>query len=100
MKRLVRVGSGGSKQGGKGFWSSQRIVLFFLLSLALIFGMLVQHYYLGPLLSGGCVEELRICKSQVQVLDEENKACYQQNYDLNRLLTPCIRDLQRWEESG
>lgn len=84
---------------GRSFWSSSRIITVFLILFGIIIGMLIQHYYIEPALGETCVEELRICKSQVQVLDEENEACYLRNYDLNRLLTACEYNLRRYQET-
>jgi hypothetical protein len=80
------------------FWSSKRILTFFLILFGIFVGMLVQHYYLEPLLSNGCIDDLRFCKTQVSVLDEENSACYQQNYDLDRRLNYCERDLELYRQ--
>ncbi|MDP6671209.1 MAG: hypothetical protein QGI60_05360 [archaeon] len=82
------------------FWSSKRIVTFFLILFGIFVGMLVQHYYLEPLLSDDCVDDLRFCKTQVSVLNEENNSCYQQNYDLDRLLKDCERNLELFREQG
>lgn len=77
----------------KKFWNSKRILTAFLIIIGIILGMLLQHYYIEPALGQTTFQELKICKAQNQVLDEENDACYQQNYDLNRMLADCERDL-------
>jgi len=82
------------------FWSSKRIITFFLILFGIFVGMLVQHYYLEPLLSDECIDDLRFCKTQVLVLDEENNACYQQNDDLNTLLKECERNLGLYRQQG
>lgn len=88
-----------SERSGKSFWSSKRIIIVFLVFLGLIVGMLIQHYYVEPVIGERCLGDLSICKSQNQVLDEENNACYQKNYDLNRPLADCQRDLRFFEQS-
>tara|TARA_Y100000310_G_scaffold336351_1_gene420620 strand:- start:1799 stop:2086 length:288 start_codon:yes stop_codon:yes gene_type:complete len=88
-----------SERSGKSFWSSKRIITVFLIIFGVILGMLLQHYYIEPALGSGCLDDLLICKAQVQVLDEENEACYQQNYDLNRMVTSCEYDLRRYQET-
>jgi hypothetical protein len=79
-----------------GVWTSARIVTIFILALGIILGVLIAHYFVEPALGDRCVEALGICKSQVQVLNEENDACYQQNYDLNRLLEGCTDELEQY----
>ena len=88
------------EKGSRKFWSSKRILTFFLILFGIFVGMLVQHYYLEPLLSDGCIEDLRFCKTQASVLDEENNSCYQKNYDLDRRLTDCERDLELYRQQG
>ena len=85
---------------GKGFWSSKRIIVVFLIFMGVIVGVLIEHYYIEPVIGEQSVGELHICKSQVQVLDEENEACYQKNYDLNRMLTSCEYNLKRYQETA
>ena len=82
------------------FWSSKRIITIFLIVFGIIIGMLAQHYYIEPLISDQCIEDLRICKAQTSVLDEENDACYQQANDLQRLLDDCERDLELYRQQS
>jgi len=89
-----------SEKDGKSFWSAKRIVSIFLLLFGIIAGMLLQHYYLEPLLTNDCVDSLGICKAQVSALDEENTTCFQQVFDLNRMLNLCNYDLQRYMETA
>ena len=88
-----------SEHPGNGFWSTGRIILATCLVFVFLFGALVEHYYIEPSISQGCVEELRICKIQGQALGEESRECYQKADDLNRLLADCGRDLQRYKET-
>lgn len=88
------------ESSGKKFWSSKRIITIFILAFVFIFGIMFAHYYIEPMLGQDCMNDLRICKAQVRVLDEENRACYQQNHDLNMLLKACEYDLRRYQETG
>jgi hypothetical protein len=77
----------------KNFWSSRRILSVFLIIFGLIFGMLLQHYYIEPLIGDNAIDELRFCKTQQAVLNEENEYCYQKVHDINALLRVCSQTL-------
>jgi len=62
----------------KSFWTSKRIMTIAIIVFGIVVGMLAQHYYVEPLLGEACIEDLRICKAQNQVLNEENVVCYEQ----------------------
>ncbi len=85
----------GTEGKRKGFWSAKRIVSLFLIAFGFLFGLLVQHYYIEPLLSNDCVDDLVVCKAQVQALDEESASYAQQVHDLNTVFGFCNNDLQR-----
>ena len=65
-----------SKKKKKKFWTSKRIGVAALIVFCLIVGAVLEHYLVEPVIGERCLESLRICKTQNQVLNEENQACY------------------------
>jgi len=60
----------------KRFWTSKRVGIAALIVFCLIVGAAIEHYLIEPVIGEYCLEDLRICKQQNQVLNEENQACY------------------------
>jgi hypothetical protein len=68
------------KRGKKSFWSSSVVLLLFCLILGMIIGALAAHFYIEPLFAPQTVQDLKQCKTQNALLNQENKDCLKQLY--------------------
>ncbi|MDD5147844.1 MAG: hypothetical protein PHH08_00085 [Candidatus ainarchaeum sp.] len=63
------------RRGKKSFWSSSAVLLLFCIILGLIVGVIVEHMYIEPVLAPQTLRELNACKSQISLLNQENRDC-------------------------
>ncbi len=60
---------------------SKRNVFLIVLVIGIVLGAAVQHFYLEPLLEPAKMEQLKLCKSQNELLNQENQECLNKLYD-------------------
>ncbi|MDD5163724.1 MAG: hypothetical protein PHD95_05975 [Candidatus ainarchaeum sp.] len=70
------------KRSKKSFWSSSAVLLLFCLILGMIIGALAVHLYIEPLFAPQIAQDLKECKTQNSLLNQENKDCLNQLYSL------------------
>jgi len=69
------------KKRGKLF-STPRIMLIVLI-IGIVLGAALQYYAIDPILEPARIEQLKLCKTQNELLNQENENCLAQLYDLN-----------------
>ncbi len=74
------------KRSKKSFWSSSAVLLLFCIILGIIIGAVVAHLYIEPLFAPQIALDLKQCKSQNSLLNQENQDCLKQLYSLG--ITP------------
>jgi capsule polysaccharide export protein KpsE/RkpR len=72
------------KRSKKSFWSSSAVLLLFCIILGIIIGAVIAHLYIEPLFAPQTALDLKQCKSQNSLLNQENQDCLQQLHALGR----------------
>ena len=76
------------RRGKRSFWQAKSILVFFSLFFVFVAGILIEHFYLEPLLAPQNFEQLKLCKAENALLQQENADCLSQLYGGSPVIVP------------